>query len=129
MHDIRLLQFNDVQLSLNCPIKYLFINGLDQSSCTLILSRRQLQSELLRTSFLNEVAAEDNIAHQTKENRRHENWMLIYRSFFFVCELRGSLLYTITTTRCNHRKTRSAGSLLAIFSFLIYFCLHYSFIT
>jgi len=53
------LRWNDVisLQGLNCPIKYLFINGLDQSGCTLYFSWRQLWREHSLSSFLNEMAA------------------------------------------------------------------------
>jgi len=58
-YDIISLHWNDIISlhGLNCPIKYLYINGSDQSGCMLYFSWRQLWLEHSLFSFLSEMAA------------------------------------------------------------------------
>ena len=43
-------------------------------------------------------------SHRSLKNRRHKNWMRVYRSLFCLCKIRLHLLWTIISTCRRHRK-------------------------
>ena len=106
MNDIISLLWNDIVTirGLNFPIKYLLINGLGQSGCTLYLRY-----------FLRQA----RIPQELEKNRRHKNGIHVYRQGWTFCHLHLSKKNVKKTY--IYSTTRSAGNiLLGILLFIFY---------
>ena len=57
-------------------------------------------------------------SHRSLKNRRHKNWMRVYRSLFYLYEIKLNLLWTIISTCRRHRK-KSEEEKLQIFYYPI----------